>query len=292
MEIKKIKFENFSDCYECSIGSNKLVICADIGPRILYLSTGASGNILFEDKKNSHTNSEWRLYGGSRLWIAPETGSSYAPDNSPCKTQLDRDRITVTQTKAGADLVKSMLITEKNGNFSIAYSAQNTGAFPVFCALWSITCALPKGTVFFPWGNNSKEWQTKKIVYWQKWLEYSTNVESSQFVPGKDLFLINPSGETGKVGTSGYGGFIGITADTYTFIKKSKRIESGVYSDDDCAIQCYTCSDFVELETLGPLQSIMPGLSTTHEEEWIVTGKKVDVSNGAEIRTLVSSIHD
>jgi hypothetical protein len=44
----------------------------------------------------------------------------------------------------------------------------------------------------------------------------------------------------------------------------------------DASVQCYSCGDFIEVETLGPLATLAPGESTTHRETWTLT--RVDPS--------------
>ena len=36
----------------------------------------------------------------------------------------------------------------------------------------------------------------------------------------------------------------------------------------DASVQCYSCGDFIEVETLGPLVTLGTGESTTHRETW------------------------
>ncbi len=287
MTVHKTKFGRFENCYECTIPQAKLVITSDIGPRIVSLETGKSGNILFIDSRESFGYMDWKIYGGSRLWVGPESMVSYEPDNVPCKTKIDTDSITVTDEGQEKAIGKSMTVREKNGRFLIGYSVRNNGPLPVEYALWSVTCVVPTGTVFFPWGSETPGWEMKKIVYWSSWIDHSTNVRSSQYEQTPDLFIVRPNGEEGKVGTGGHGGYIGTTGKGYTFVKKFERDRLAEYPDDGCACECYTCKDFAELESLGPIRTIMPGASAGYEEEWIVKDAQVDVNDSAEIKRLV-----
>jgi hypothetical protein len=287
MNIRKTSFDRFTDCYECAIGDTRLVITSDIGPRIVSLEVGKSGNIFFFDQKGTFGYQDWRIYGGTRLWLAPETLASYEPDNAKCTVHQNNDSITITDEGQGKVVTKSMTVSEVKGRFLISFKATNTSSMPLDFSLWAVTCVAPTGTVFFPWGSETPGWEMKKILYWDSWIDHSTNVRSPQYEQTRDLFLIKPNGEEGKVGTGGQGGFIGVTTEGYTFIKKFRRDPLGRYPDDGCACECYTCKAFVELETLSPIYTIMPNASAEFEEEWIVLPAKTDLTKSDELRALV-----
>jgi hypothetical protein len=285
MEIRQIEFSGSRDCYECRIGDAALVITADFGPRILSLSAGGP-NLLFVDEGRRMGNGQWLLYGGHRLWIAPETRSTYAPDNGPCRAETDGGHVTVTTLDETLGLEKSITVSERGGNFLVAHAVVNRGDTLVSGAIWALTCVVPHGTAFFPWGTGG-DWDLKKIVYWKRWMNHATDLKGPQYVPTDDLFLVRPDGSEGKVGTSGTGGFIGMTGDGFTFVKRFDRIASAPYCDEDCAVQCYTCADFVELETLSPMVTFFPGRPVVHEEAWTVRDTAVDPADGRAVREVI-----
>jgi hypothetical protein len=282
-----MEFSGSRNCYECRIGDKRLIITADFGPRILSLSVGGGPNVLFVDGQKRFKNGQWLLYGGHRLWIAPETQSTYAPDNDPCWVESGRGSVTVTAADKALGLEKSITVSERRGDFVITHTVVNRSETLVIGAIWALTCVTPPVTVFFPWGTGG-DWDLKKIVYWNKWMNHATDVRGTQFIPTDDLFLIRPDGSEGKVGTSGAGGFVGATGDGFSFIKRFDRRRSAIYPDEDCALQCYTCADFVEMETLGPLVTFFPNVPIVHEEQWIIRDTAVDPADGKAVRMLVS----
>ena len=287
MEINRIEYPGSPRSYECRIGKGRLVICADFGPRILSLSAADGPNVLFVDEKRRIARGDWYLYGGHRLWVAPETEATYSPDNDPCRVDIEGGRITVTAADQALKLEKSITVSENEGNFVITHTVVNRGETLMAGAIWALTCVVPSGTTFFPWGTGGA-WDLKGAVYWHKWMGHTTNLKSPQFVPTDDLFLIRPDGSEGKVGTAGHGGFIGVTTEDWTFIKRFDRHPAAPYPDEGCAIQCYTCPDFVELETLSPLVTLLPGVSASHVEGWIISDGPIDPVDGAAVRRLVS----
>jgi hypothetical protein len=285
VRIEETEFRGHAGSFACRIGKKCLVVTAGVGPRILSLSIGDGPNILFVDEKGAHARGNWRLYGGHRLWVAPETEATYAPDNDTCRVETHEDRITITASPAGPGLERAITVSERDGNFLVTHTVTNRAETLAAGALWALTCAVPNGPIFFPWGTGGA-WDLRGVVYWKHWMGSSTDFASPQFVPTDDLFLIKPTGEVGKVGTAGHGGFIGVTTERYTFVKRFERHPAASYVDEGCAIQCYTCPDFVELETLSPLVTLFPDVPATHVEEWIVREGSVDPEDGAKVRKL------
>ena len=64
----------------------ELVIPLNFGIRILHFSTINGANVLYvqpNDMTELTTEDGWRIYGGHRIWIAPESLKTYTPDNNP-----------------------------------------------------------------------------------------------------------------------------------------------------------------------------------------------------------------
>ncbi len=286
MESKIITYEKIPNCCELTVNNQRLIVSTDFGPRIIHLSLDEGENILFHDKEQKLSFQDWLLYGGHRLWISPETHATYNPDNDLCTINEIDDKMTFTSFDSKLQLEKSITISEKNGRFLVDHIILNKSDTLYPGAIWAITCVNPEGTAFFPWGTPGN-WVMNKVVFWQKWMNHSTDIKSSQYIPTKDLYLVKATGEEGKVGTAGHEGFIGISQNNYTFIKKFNRITTNQYPDDNCAIELYTCKHFIELETLSPKTVFMPNVPFSHQEEWILVNKKVEPEKGKDIRKLL-----
>jgi len=68
----------------------ELVAPLEIGPRILRFGPIDGTNILFENKEQMGKTGakEWMIYGGHRLWTAPENDQCYALDNDRVSFEL------------------------------------------------------------------------------------------------------------------------------------------------------------------------------------------------------------
>jgi len=285
MKIKKIKYKGYSNCYELTIKNQKMIVATDFGPRIIFF--GEKENILFYDEEKKLKNDKgWILYGGHRLWIAPESTWTYNPDNDICEASVEKKSIIIKGYDPKLKFDKILTIYENNNRFNVKHTFVNKSGALFPGAIWALTCVVPKGTVFIPWGTKG-DFKMNKVVYWLDWLGQKSDLKSNQYIKTKDLFLIEPTGEVGKIGVAGHEGFIGIANNNYTFIKKFNRLQTNDYPDDNCAIECYTCIDFIELETLSPNTVFLPDVPFSHTEEWILINKKIDPYDGNNIRKLL-----
>ena len=163
---------------------------------------------------------------------------------------------------------------------------KNESAMLATGAVWALTCVVPQGVIVLPWGSGG-EWDLKKIVYWNKWGGlHSSNVESSQWVPKGELFQVHPTGEEGKIGSNSPEAWVALCRDDATFVKHFEYHLGAKYPDDNCCVEVYTCEDFVEMESLGPLMTLSPGDEMMHEEVWTVTDNAMDPNDKEGLRAL------
>ena len=98
-----IRMERHAVLGACLFTSNDVAeigIPLDYGLRIGYFAFHGGSNVFFEqpaDMADLSTPQGWRLRGGHRLWLAPESEKTYYPDNAPVKWQAEDGRITVVQ---------------------------------------------------------------------------------------------------------------------------------------------------------------------------------------------------
>lgn len=289
MQCEKKDFGQWEDAYTITHGSVKLCVVTAIGPRILSLQTGDSDNLLFVDT-HSIARNDWHIYGGHRIWWGPETEQCYAPDNEPCAVEVASDLISITAPIDPVTKLQKVLRIRPSGEgFCVENCVRNAGEMLASGTIWALTCIRPDAQVFFPWGTPEK-WDVKKICYWRSWAtEHRSTLRSAQWEEGDDLFVIRPTGEEGKVGTTGYEGWIAATfpGQNATFCKSFTYMPGAHYSDEGCALECYTCAHFIELETLSPYYVLHPGEEMTQRELWHVYPKAVDVSHASSARACV-----
>jgi hypothetical protein len=288
-QIEQVEFLGWRDAYRLRLGDAAMVVVTEIGPRILSLSVGDGPNLLYVDRETAgqgQGDANWHIYGGHRVWVAPEAADTYASDNVRCGVEVSDAGLTVTAPVAPqTGLQKRLIVGAQGDRFVVEQGVCNMGDALYTGAIWALTCVEPKGVIVFPWGRQGS-WDLKKVVYWNKWMDHGSDVTSQQWQPGPDLFKVVPTGEEGKVGSNSPEGWGALCREDATFVKSYRRVSGVRYPDEDCSLQVYTCRQFIEMETLGPLTVFYPGQEIVHREIWAVTSEVVDPADGAKLRGL------
>ena len=101
MIVKRVKYKHFGECIFLSNGELEIVIPLEFGLRVLKFSLRGKDNIFYEqpsnDKQFINPSTSWRLYGGHRLWIAPESDKSYYGDNDPISYEIVNNGVNLFQ---------------------------------------------------------------------------------------------------------------------------------------------------------------------------------------------------
>ena len=283
--VEKSTFMDFEALKITNQKGDELIVVTEVGPRIISFRPEKGDNIFYVNEQDFDRKAKgpgkWRVYGGTRLWISPESGLSYSPDNIRSETRVEDERVLIRgPVDPNTKLRKMIEIRVLPCLFHITFGVKNEGTHLFSAGLWALTCVTPQdgSEIFLPWGETS-EWNVKDMKYWRSWLGSSTAVKSEQWRPTDEFFVVRPSGETGKVGFANRWGFALYRAGDVSFIKYADYIESAFYPDGGCSFEVYTSKDFYEIETLSPLFMMKPGLTYTHSETWWAGFDTVDVQS-------------
>ncbi len=74
--------------------------------------------------------------------------------------------------------------------------------------------------------------------------------------------------EPQKIGLLNRQGWIKYQLGDLVFTKRFDFVENAVYPDMNSNTELYTAGDFIEIESLAPLQKVEPNESTEHIERW------------------------
>ncbi len=248
-------------------------VTTEVGPRILHLSLHGGENVLWVDEAGEKGRGGWRIYGGHRLWIAPETETSYEPDDNPPEVEIGKDYVR-TRTKPDIlGLQKSMCIRPAaEGGMLVEHEIINTSEMLAPASAWAITCVKKEGYLFIPWGSGNKRWDMGKLVFWKRWGgNHSTRASAVDYTLGDTLLRLKPGKKEGKIGTFAEEGWIAMCTENITFVKAiTTRPRGGSYPDEGCNIEVYMCEDFMEMETLSPVAFLRPGDTIVHTEKWLL----------------------
>jgi hypothetical protein len=255
----------------------RLEYLSQAGPRLVRFSLAGSGvNVLAElpDLNLDTPLGPYAMRGGHRLWHAPEAmPRSYLKDDSGLIVRLRRGGVHLTQpVEALTGLQKSMDVALIPGRaaLTIRHTIRNLGAWPVEFAPWSITQMRTGGTGIFPLPDGPADeaglLPSRSMAFWP----YSRmNDPRLTWLEGALALQAEPGPTPFKLGAANRHGWLAYAIDGLLFCKRFETPSAGQpYPDFGCNAEMYTCNYFQELESLGRLQSVVPGASATHVETW------------------------
>jgi len=252
---------------------------AQAGPRITRLTIVDSPDNLLAETPDIHwptAYGEYYLWGGHRLWRAPEIPlQTYVPETNGLSIESLPDGVHLFgTTDAHTGIRKSLEIHlhPHRPTLMVIHHLHNEGPRPVSMAAWAIT-QLPLGGVALlpqprrPLADNPFA-PNRLFVFWP----YAC-VNDSRLEWGDDLVQVHgraTGGEPFKLGCFDSTGWCAYLRRGTLFVKRFDQRPDCRYADFGCNVEVYVNDGFLELETLGPLEEVPPGASTTHVETWEV----------------------
>ncbi len=252
-------------------GDTVLGIPLDHGLRISYLSYKGSDNLFFEqplDMTALTTPNGWRVYGGHRLWKAPESKDIYYPDNDAISYEISDGKITIRQKNdPWINVEKTMEISFlSNDSLQITHIIKNTDSQAKTFSVWPVTSVAPGGTEYIPLHYaQSGSAPLHKISTW-----YYTSLGDERAEYKRDLITLRhkPNDLLYKIGISHPAGPITYTNKGVVFEKSFEIDKDKEYPDGNVSYETYMCNYMVEMESLSPLYTVEAGRCAEHKEIW------------------------
>lgn len=243
----------------------------EFGLRITYLSYRGSENLFFEQPKDMTdltTSEGWRIYGGHRLWIAPESDDTYYPDNNPILYEISDNAITIIQQKDPWIMIeKSMEISfPTDDSLQVIHKVKNINSITRTCAIWPVTSVAPGGTQIIPLHySESGCAPLHRISTW-----FYTNLGDERATYNRDSIILKhkPTSERYKIGIGHPNGHISYSNKGVVFEKTFCVYPEKEYTDGNVSYETFMCDHMVEIESLSPLYNIKPGQCAQHTEIW------------------------
>jgi hypothetical protein len=268
-------------CLAFDAGDVRVAATTSVGPRILGLLVDGGRNLLAElpgMTLDCPGSGPFHLYGGHRLWAAPEDpATTYRPDDDPLTVTELPDGVELTgptDTLTGLRRTMAIRVTGA-GRLAIDHIIRNDGASTTTLAPWAITQLPVGGRAWLPLADRPIDpgafLAERNVVLWPY-----TRLDDPRFSLRERVIEVRTDGSRdrtpGKVkaGTGLRRGFVAYHRDGYLFLKRARHQEDARYVDLDASAQVFANGDFTETETLGPLVDLGPGQATTHREDWEV----------------------
>lgn len=273
MKLERREYGGWEDCLFLSNGEAELAVTTAVGPRIIRYGLIGSGNELgeIEEDRGLAGGERWRMYGGHRLWHAPEDAfRTYQPDNGPIEwEEISGGVRTIQPVESRTGIGKEMEITlsPRGSKVSLLHRLTNRGDSPVELAVWAITVMAPGGREFIPQPPPGDALLPNRVIaLWP----YS-RLDDPRLEWGKNYIALrqqNRPDRPFKLGVSNPAGRAAYLRNGHLFIKRHRHQPDAVYPDFGVSFETYTNAVFLEMETLSPLVELGPGASVEHREEW------------------------
>ena len=266
MNTRIIQHENYGECLFADNGLLEIGIPLTFGIRIGHLSFVGEQNVFYEQPKSTVTDG-WNVYGGHRLWIAPECEADYIPDDVPIKFVIVDDSVEVVQ-KATAPLYveKRISLRLDNDRVHVTHKIRNRGFKPITCALWGVSSLAAGGIEHIDLYR--REGGLNPLCYLSVWDHTSLGDPRVTFESDRITVTHLPIDGKMKIGIGHPIPSVRYTVVGCVFTKQYEVVEGGKYPDGGVSYETYTDSSMVEMESLSPLKTLLPLCSAEHREIW------------------------
>ncbi len=269
-----MKTEKFFDheCVSLENGVLKLLVTQSVGPRVLSLQFMGSENLMAELPDNVADcpgTGTLHFYGGHRLWHAMEIPArTYLPDDDPVEISMLENGLKATQqTEAKTGLQKSIEIQlmPDSAHVTLTHRLTNHGLWDVTCAPWAITQLKPGGLAIYPQAKvDTGVLPNRSLTLWPY-----TDMTNPNVHWGSNFILLQAKMKSAfKIGFPNPRGWQAYWLNGTLFVKHAEYNAQAEYYDTGCSSESYCIDKFIELETLAPITTIVPGGTATHVETW------------------------
>ncbi|MCS7310779.1 MAG: hypothetical protein NZ741_11220 [Armatimonadetes bacterium] len=279
---EKVSYGGWANCVRLSNGRMELIVTTDVGPRVIRCGFVGGQNLFheFPNDRGKTGGTEWRPYGGHRLWHAPEQmPRTYAPDNEPVQYHWDGKTLTLTQAvEASTGIVKQIEVTlsPDREHVKLVHRLVNKNLWDIEAAPWCLTFMAQGGQAILPQEPYIPHSQyllpARPLVLW-----HYTDMRDPRWTWGTKYIQLRQDPTVApddrgkqKIGMLNKQGWAAYVLKGEVFLKRYAYDPNATYPDYGCNTEVFTNADMLELETLGPLSKIPAGGSVEHVEHWFL----------------------
>ncbi len=266
-----------------------LEVLSSGGPRIVGFGLRGSSNVLAETPLASWDFGYGRydLLGGHRFWFAPESPECSVPDGDGLTISAIPGGLRLVgavQTPTGLRKEIEVRLASEAAGASIRHQLTNQGLRTLELAVWPITQLRLGGLamVSLPAPPTKHSVAPNQILaLWS----YATWTDERLSLGERVLTVAGRAGAPFKIGCLSGTGSVGYLREGVLFVKRFEPAVEALHADMGTNLQIYCDDGSVEIESLGPLVSLGPGESVTHEERWELReiGEGTDVAGVAAL---------
>lgn len=283
MQTETISYHGWDNCLRLASPHTEIVVSTQFGPRILHygLTDGPNAFALCPALSQPLPDgTEWKPYGGHRLWLAPEQRPrSYFPDNSPVGVvRMEGDTLRLSnppEDSTGFQKEMRVTLSADSAAVRVMHSITNHTLWPVSVSAWALSIVANGGWVVLPQepyvSHDDNLEPARPLVMWK-----FTEMGDPRWRWGTKYITLRqddqPTGRPQKVGVFSTAGWAAHLTAQQAFVVHIPVVPGGPASFPDygSSFETYTDGPFQELETLSPLQVLASGQALQHTEDWFL----------------------
>lgn len=274
--MEKISYGGWENCYRLANNQVELIVTADVGPRIIRFGFIGQENMFkeFPEQIGKIESDKWLNFGGHRLWHAPEaTPRTYYPDLEPVLIQQTEGGLIATQKPEPTTGLQKQIeinLSQEQPEVQLTHRLINHNLWSVETAPWALTVMAPGGAAILPLPPRGPHPKfilpTSTLMLWPY-----TNLGDDRFVFGEKYILLNQdpaNAHPQKIGVFAPDGWAAYANQNCLFLKQIPIQFEGEYPDLGANFEVFTNDAMLELESLGPIETIPPAGQIDHQEHW------------------------
>ena len=274
-------FAGWNDNLQLSNNQVEVVILREVGPRIICFRPLNGRNVLriFAEQSGESGEEGRMIRGGHRLWTAPEdygdpNGLTYVLDNFPVEYEIQGEleaRVTHFLRKPAQirrDI--SVRLAPSGPRVIVEHSLTNQGDTPLRFAPWALSVMAPGGLAVIPQpplGTHPRDFlPNRSLSLWP-----FTDLSDERLRFGRRFISLQQTARGPiKFGLRHTEKWAGYVLEDHLFLKTIPLIEGKEYADLGSNFETFTNEEFLELESLGPYEEVLPDQTVKHTEIWMV----------------------
>lgn len=275
MTLERRDYAGWPDSWWLGNGEVELVVPAQIGPRVMRYGRVGGPNLFhnFAHALGRSGEPVWQNRGGHRLWAAPESPASKALDNGPVEISGETLRLAIRQPvepESGLRKEIEIRLAPHGTAVTVRHRIVNCNPGAVRMAPWGLSVMRPGGiavTGFPPrFRHDERLLPTNPLAMWGY-----TDFSDPRWRFTRRFLLLRQDPIAAlpqKAGLFAENAWAAYAVEGDLFLKRARASAAAEYPDFGCSVEIFTNAAMLEVETLGPLQTVEPGASVEHVEEW------------------------
>jgi hypothetical protein len=283
-----VTYAGWKNCIRLTAGKVELVITTAVGPRVIRCGLRGGPNLFKEyaEQRGQSGGASWRIYGGHRLWHAPEVSPrTYAPDNGPVAWDWKGGTLTLDQpVEPSTGIEKQIRITPAaSGLIELRHRLVNRNPWEIELAPWCLTVMAPGGRAIFPQEKFIPHTEhllpARPLVLW-----HYTDMADPRWTWGAKFIQLRQDPKRPapqKVGLFIRDGWAAYTLRGQVFIKRFPARIGAPHADFGCNAETFTNGEMLEVESVGALARLAAGGQVEQVERWGVFAARVGATERA-----------